>query len=143
MPDAKNMPDDLKSLAFRQADSVPGADSFPRDMSGLEQELRRFVPARAIWKVAVIAGLFAISLGAISYFVWWSLLPSAKSYAQFGNFACFAEGQYPESWREDAILLYVVRLQFRKAVPGRVPHARSQEGIENRHSRQRGHEQGR
>jgi hypothetical protein len=50
-------------------------------MSALEQELRRFVPARAIWKVAVIAGLFAISLGAISYFVWWSLLPSAKSYA--------------------------------------------------------------
>jgi hypothetical protein len=101
MPDAKNMPDDLKSLAFRQAFSVRH-DSFPRDMSGLEQELRRFVPARAIWKVAVIAGLFAISLGAISYFVWWSLLPSAKSYARFGNFACFAEGQYPESWREDA-----------------------------------------
>ena len=102
MPDAKNMPDDLKSLAFRQAFSVRH-DSFPRDMSGLEQELRRFVPARAIWKVAVIAGLFAISLGAISYFVWWSLLPSAKSYARFGNFACFAEAQYPESWREDAI----------------------------------------
>lgn len=101
MPDAKNMPDDLKSLAFRQAFSVRH-DSFPRDMSGLEQELRRFVPARAIWKVAVIAGLFAISLGAISYFVWWSLLPSAKSYTRFGNFACFAEGQYPESWREDA-----------------------------------------
>lgn len=101
MPDAKNMPDDLKSLAFRQAFSVRH-DSFPRDMAGLEQELRRFVPARAIWKVAVIAGLFAISLGAISYFVWWSLLPSAKSYARFGNFACFAEGQYPESWREDA-----------------------------------------
>ena len=101
MPDAKNMPDDLKLLAFRQAFSVRH-DSFPRDMSGLEQELRRFVPARAIWKVAVIAGLCAISLGAISYFVWWSLLPSAKSYARFGNFACFAEAQYPESWREDA-----------------------------------------
>jgi hypothetical protein len=101
MPDAKNMPDDLKSLAFRQAFSVRH-DSFPRDMSGLEQELRRLVPARAIWKVAVIAGLFAMSLGAISYFVWWSLLPSAKSYARFGNFACFAEAQYPESWREDA-----------------------------------------
>lgn len=101
MPDAKNMPDDLKSLAFRQAFSVRH-DSFPRDMSGLEQELRRLVPARAIWKVAVIAGLFAVSLGAIFYFVWWSLLPSAKSYARFGNFACFGEAQYPESWREDA-----------------------------------------
>jgi hypothetical protein len=53
MPDAKNMPDDLKSLALRQAFSVRH-DSFPRDMSGLEQELRRFVPARAIWKVAVM-----------------------------------------------------------------------------------------
>ena len=63
MPDAKNMPDDLKSLAFRQAFSVRH-DSFPRDMSGLEQELRRFVPARAMWKLAVIAGLFAILLGA-------------------------------------------------------------------------------
>ena len=101
MPDAKNMPDDLKSLAFRQAFSVRH-DSFPRDMSGLEQELRRFVPARAIWKVAVIAGLLAISLGAMSYFVWWPLLQSAKSYARFGNFACFAEAQYPESWREGA-----------------------------------------
>ena len=38
MPEAKDLPDELKPLAFRQAYSVRH-DSFPRDMLGLEQEL--------------------------------------------------------------------------------------------------------
>jgi TIR domain-containing protein len=101
MPDAKDLPDDLKPLAFRQAFSVRH-DSFPRDMWGLEQELRRSVSTRAIWKVAVTSGLFIISLGAISYYVWRSSLPSADAYSRFGNFACFSEAQYPDSWREEA-----------------------------------------
>src|ERR1044071_8869952 len=66
MPEAKDLPDDLKPLAFRQAFSVRH-DSFPRDMWGLEQELRRFVSTRATWKVAAISGLFILSLGATSY----------------------------------------------------------------------------
>src|SRR5205085_6095654 len=73
MPEAKNLPDDLKPLAFRQAFSVRH-DSFPRDMRGLEQELRRSVSTRGTWKVAVISGLFIISLGAISYYIWRSPL---------------------------------------------------------------------
>lgn len=101
MPEAKDLPDDLKPLAFRQAFSVRH-DSFPRDMWGLEQELRRSVSTRATWKVAAISGLFIISLGAISYYIWWSTLTSANAYSRFGNFACFSEAQYPDSWREEA-----------------------------------------
>jgi hypothetical protein len=101
MPDAKDLPDDLKALALRQAFSVRH-DSFPRDMWGLEQELRRSVSTRRPWKVAAISGLFILSLGAISYYIWWSTLASAKAYSRFGNFACFGEAQYPDSWREEA-----------------------------------------
>jgi hypothetical protein len=101
MPEAKDLPDVLKPLAFRQAFSVRH-DSFPRDMRGLEQELRRFVSTRGTWKAAVISGLFIISLGAISYYIWRSPLTSAKTYTKFGNFACFGEAQYPDSWREEA-----------------------------------------
>jgi len=101
MPDAKDLPDDLKPLAFRQAFAVRH-DSFPRDMWGLEQELRRSVSTRATWKVAAISGLFILSLGATSYYFWWSTVTSAKAYSTFGNFACFSDAQYPDSWREEA-----------------------------------------
>jgi TIR domain len=101
MPDAKDLPDDLKPLAFRQAFSVRH-DSFPRDMRGLEEELRRSVSTRATWAVAAISGLFIMSLGAISYYFWGSPLPSEKAYATSGNFACFSEAEYPESWRAEA-----------------------------------------
>src|ERR1700730_18667261 len=103
MPEAKDLPDDLKPLAFRQAYSVRH-DSFPRDMLGLEQELRRSVSTRGTWKVAVISGLFIILLGAISYYVWRSPLTSAKTYSKAGNFACFSEAEYPDSWRGQASL---------------------------------------
>ena len=103
MPEAKDLPDDLKPLAFRQAFSVRH-DSFPRDMWELEQELRRYVSTRGTWKVAVISGLFVISLGAISYYVWRSSLTSAETYSKFGNFACFGEAEYPDSWRAEASL---------------------------------------
>src|SRR6185295_10911975 len=83
MPDAKDLPDDLKPLAFRQAFAVRH-DSFPRDMWGLEQELRRSVSTRATWKVAAISGLFILSLGATSYYFWWSKVTSAKAYSTFG-----------------------------------------------------------
>jgi hypothetical protein len=59
---------------------------------------------RWIWKVAVISGLFIISLGAISYYVWRSQLTSAKTYSKVGNFACFDKAEYPDSWREEASL---------------------------------------
>jgi hypothetical protein len=101
MPEARDLPDDLKPLAFRQAFSVRH-DSFPRDMRGMEQELRRSVSTRGTWKVAVISGLLIFSLGAISYYIWWLPLTSAKAYSRFGNFACFSEAQYPDSWREEA-----------------------------------------
>jgi len=103
MPEAKDLPDVLKPLAFRQALSVRH-DSFPRDMSGLEQELRRAVSTRTIWKVAVISGLFIMSLSAISYYVWRIPLASAKTYSKVGNFACFSKAEYPDSWREEASL---------------------------------------
>jgi TIR domain len=100
MPEAKDLPDDLKPFAFRQAFSVRH-DSFPRDMWGLEQELRRSVSTRRTWKVAAVSGLFIFSIGAISYYIWFPLV-SAKAYSRFGNFACFNEAQYPDSWREEA-----------------------------------------
>jgi hypothetical protein len=116
MPEAKDLPDDLKPLAYRQAFSVRH-DSFPRDMWELEQELRRFVSTQRTWKVAVISGLFILSLSAISYYVWRSQLTSAEkyliwrspptsaeAYSKAGSFACFGDAEYPDSWREEAPL---------------------------------------
>jgi hypothetical protein len=104
MPEAKDLPDDLKPLAFRQAFSVRH-DSFPRDMRGLEQELRRSVPTRRIWKVAaVVSGLFIISSGAMSYYIWRSPVVLETAYSKVGNFACFGDAEYPDSWREEAPL---------------------------------------
>jgi hypothetical protein len=113
MPEAKDLPDNLKPLAFRQAYSVRH-DSFPRDMSGLEQELRRSVSTPATWKVTVIAGPFIILLGAISYYVWRSPPTSATTYAKVGNFACFNEAEYPDSWRGEAPLCVPYGCNFGK-----------------------------
>src|ERR1700730_15930464 len=100
MPEAKDLPDYLKPLAFRQAFSVRH-ESFPRDMLALEQELRRFVPTRgtSTWKLAVMSGLSIISLGAtgaISYYVWQSPPMSATTYSKVGYFACFGGAEYPD-----------------------------------------------
>jgi TIR domain len=104
MPEAKELPDDLKPLAFRQAFSVRH-DSFPRDMWGLEQELRRALPKRWIWKLTVaVSGLFIISSGAISYYFWRSPVALETAYAKVGNFACFSDAEFPGSWREEAPL---------------------------------------
>jgi hypothetical protein len=101
MPEAKALPDELKPLAYRQAFSVRH-DSFPRDMSGLEQELRRFLTARWTWKVAVVSGLAIASVGAaVSYYVW-RASTAAQAYSKVGNFACFSGAQYPDSWRGEA-----------------------------------------
>jgi hypothetical protein len=59
---------------------------------------------RWIWKVAVISGLFVISLGAIAYYVWRSPPASATPYAKAGYFACFAGAEYPDGWRDEAPL---------------------------------------
>jgi TIR domain len=108
MPEAKDLPDYLKPLAFQQAFSVRH-ESFPRDMSELEQELRRFVPTRGsrTWKTAVISGLSIISLGvagAVSYYVRQSSPVSATAYSKVGYFACFGGAEYPDGWRSEAPL---------------------------------------
>ena len=116
MPEAKDLPDDLKQLAFRQAFSVRH-ESFPRDMWELEQELRRFLSTRGTWTwkvVAVISGLFIISLGAISYYIWPSPLTSAKTYSKVGNFACFGAAEYPDGWRDQAPLCVQYGCNFGK-----------------------------
>lgn len=114
MPEAKDLPDDLKQLAFRQAFSVRH-ESFPRDMWELEQELRRSLPTRGTWKVvAVISGLFIISLGAISYYMLPSPLTSAKTYSKVGNFACFGAAEYPDGWRDQASVCVAYGCNFGK-----------------------------
>jgi hypothetical protein len=119
MPAAKDLPDNLKPLAYRQA-FIVRHESFPRDMRGLEQELRRAVSTRVTGKVAAICGLslmLAISLGAIAYFVWSSPpapLASSTIYSMVGNFACFAEADYPKSWRDEAPLCVAYGCNFGK-----------------------------
>ena len=100
MPEANDLPDALKPLAFTQAYSVRH-DSFPRDMFELEQKLRRFISSGA-GKVVVICGLLIISISAISYYIWWLPLASSKTYSKAGNFACFNEAKYPLSWQDEA-----------------------------------------
>jgi hypothetical protein len=114
MPDPKDLPDDLKSIAFRQAFSVRH-DSFPRDMGGLEQELRRVLSKRRTWTlVTVISGLFILSLGAISHYFWTLRLPSARTYTNARNFACFDDTDYPKSWRGEASLCVAFGCNFGK-----------------------------
>jgi hypothetical protein len=117
MPEAKDLPDDLKPLSFRQAFSIRH-DSFPRDMWELEQELRRYVSTRGIWKVALISGLsiilLGISLGAIYLYIWPSPLASANTYSKVGSFACFGEAEYPDSWRAEAALCVTYGCNFGK-----------------------------
>jgi hypothetical protein len=110
IPDAKDLPDNLKPLALRQALSIRH-DSFPRDMSGLEQELRPSISTRDNRKVAAISGLSVLLLGAIACYVWWS---SATTYSKVGNFACFNEAAYPDSWREEATLCTAYGCNFGK-----------------------------
>jgi hypothetical protein len=62
-------------------------------------------PARRwIWKAAAaISALFILSSGAIYYYAARSP-QSAQSYSSVGNFACFDDAQFPESWRGEASL---------------------------------------
>src|SRR5262245_21843861 len=69
MPAAKDLPEDLQPLAFRQAFAIRH-DSFPRDMSGLEQELRRIVGSRILAKVILATVTVALIMGAIIYQLW-------------------------------------------------------------------------
>ena len=107
MPEATELPDDLKPLAFRQAFSIRH-DSFPRDMRELEEELRRHVSTRATWQAVVAATLLIVAFVAGSYLLWnylrQSPSASAKTYANVGSFACFDRAEYPRSWRDEAPL---------------------------------------
>ena len=138
MPDAKDLPDDLKQLSFRQALSIRH-DSFPRDMSGLEQELRQSVPMRRTWKVPVLSGLAILSVVCdllLCLVVFRDLLEGRK-------FRVLQRGGVSRQLARGSDGLRRLRMQFRKDVPGRMPHSRSQQAIENRHSRQHGHDPGR
>jgi hypothetical protein len=57
-----------------------------------------------IWKVAAICALLILSSGAIFYYASRSPLELTKSYSSVGNFACFDDAQFPESWRGEAPL---------------------------------------
>lgn len=107
MPEAKDLPDDLKPLAFRQAFSIRH-DSFPRDMRELEDELRRHVSTRTIWRAIAATALFCVVSAASSYLLWRYVWPSppasATTYAKVGSFACFDGAEYPRSWRDEAPL---------------------------------------
>jgi hypothetical protein len=59
---------------------------------------------RWIWMAVAAFGLFIISAGAISYYVWWSPHAAAKTYSAVGNFACFDKAVFPDSWRAEAPL---------------------------------------
>jgi hypothetical protein len=112
-PDADVQKDQMP----REAEAHRGAEQEPTraeekrraakantELTRAEVELTSRPATRWIWKVAVIFGLFIISSGAISYYVWRSPLSSAKIYSTIGNFACFDKAEYPDSWRGEAPL---------------------------------------
>jgi hypothetical protein len=104
MPKDSDLPESLKPLVRRNAISLRH-DSFGRDADALIDKIRASQPAtRSIWKIAVISGLFIISSGAISYYVWPFPPASVTAYAADGNFACFDKAEYPDSWRAEAPL---------------------------------------
>ena len=103
MPATKDLPEDLQPLAFRQAFAVRH-DSFPRDMSSLEQELRRIIGSRILAKVALATVLLALIVGAIMYQLWLPSFTPQITYSNGGNFACFGGAEFPESWRGEAAI---------------------------------------
>jgi hypothetical protein len=84
----------------REAQTRRAAEQGPLTSAEVESISRP--AARWIWKAAVISGLFAMSLGAMSYYVWRSPFTSTNAYSIVGNFACFGGAEYPNSWREEA-----------------------------------------
>jgi hypothetical protein len=103
MPAATDLSEDLQPLTFRQAFAVRH-DSFPRDMSGLEQELRRIIGNQVIVKVALATVMLALMMGAIIYQFSLPNFASKIVYANGGNFACFGGAEFPESWRGEAAI---------------------------------------
>jgi len=104
MPKANDLPQPLKPLARRNA-IILRQNCFGRDADALIEKIRASRPTtRSIWKIAAISGLFIISSGAISYYVWPFPIASATAYAAAGNFACFDKAEYPDSWRAEAPL---------------------------------------
>ena len=103
MPTADDLPEQLQPLAFRQAFAIRH-DSFPRDMAGLEQEIRQTVGTRALTKVLFATVLLAsvISLGGYQH--WLSNSAAKIVYANSGSYACFAGAEFPESWRGEAAI---------------------------------------
>ncbi|MEA2887932.1 MAG: hypothetical protein QOD11_2292 [Bradyrhizobium sp.] len=104
MPKASDLPEPLKPLARRNA-AILRQDCFGRDADALIEKIRASRPKmEAIWKIVLISGLFIISAGAISYYLWPFPPASATAYAADGNFACFDKAEYPDSWRAEAPL---------------------------------------
>lgn len=104
MPNASDLPEALKPLALRNA-AILRHDCFGRDAGVLIQSIRASRPRmEAIWRLALIFGVFIISSGAVCYYVWPSPSASATAYASDGNLACFDKAEYPDSWRAEAPL---------------------------------------
>ena len=103
MPAADDLPEYLQPLSFRQAFAIRH-DSFPRDMSGLEQELRRIIGRSIAVKAALATTVLTLIIGAIVYHVWLSNFAPRIVYANAGNFACFGGAEFPESWRGEAAI---------------------------------------
>ena len=141
MPDAKDLPDDLKPLAFQQALSVRH-DSFPRDMSGLEQELRRSIPTRGDLEGRrnfrtiphIVRRDFLLCLAVSTH--------AGNDILQGRKFRVLWWSGVSRQLARGSTALCSVRMQFRQDVRRRLPGSRSQETIENRHSRHPGHEPG-
>jgi hypothetical protein len=57
---------------------------------------------RRVWKAAAALVLFIISAAALSYYLWWGPLLSARAYSPIGNFACFDKAEFPDAWRQEA-----------------------------------------
>ena len=122
MPSKDALPENVRDLVYRQAAVIDTQIDFNPDMERLIRQIGQLVgepdvalPARRwIWAVAAISGLLLISLGAMSYYVWRSPLASATVYSKAGNFACFDQAKYPDSWREEATLCTAYGCNFGK-----------------------------
>jgi hypothetical protein len=112
MPSKESLPGDVRDLVYRQAAVIDTQLDFDPHMERLIRQIDQLTgepsksrsPMPLMWKAALIAGLLILSVGALSYRVWVAPMTSAKMYSKVGNFACFDKADYPDTWRQEAVL---------------------------------------
>ena len=142
VPRARELPEDIAALTRRNAVEVRSSH-FRRDADDLTHKISEIFkekdPGSRRVVLLTIGGLLALMFGGVGIYkagmvplAWMHAgtpakiasptIPdasadqttSAKTYSKSGNFACFGQAEYPDSWREEASLCFSYGCNFGK-----------------------------